>query len=80
METVMDRSSHTLACLFAQLGMDNKQNAIEKFIEDHRGIPAETSLAQASFWNRSQAQFIKEALQDDADWAEVIDSFDAQLR
>ncbi|GLX77108.1 hypothetical protein tinsulaeT_04480 [Thalassotalea insulae] len=76
----MDRSSHTLACLFSQLGIDNKQGSIDKFIQRHRGIPAETSLAQAHFWNNAQAEFIKESLLEDSDWTEVIDSLDAMLR
>ncbi len=76
----MDRSSHTLACLFAQLGIDNQESDIEQFIQSHRGIPPEVPLAKASFWSDAQAEFLKEGLQEDSDWAEVIDCLDALLR
>ncbi|WP_206485418.1 DUF2789 domain-containing protein [Thalassotalea sp. G2M2-11] len=76
----MDRSSHTLACLFSQIGLDSEAQAIKTFIRKHRGIPADVSLANANFWNESQSAFITEALQDDSDWAEVVDTLDALLR
>ncbi len=68
----MDTNTHTLAVLFAQLGLPNEPQAIEQFLAAHplpRGVP----IAQASFWTASQAAFLREALEQDAEWAESID-------
>ncbi|WP_448566164.1 DUF2789 domain-containing protein [Thalassotalea ganghwensis] len=76
----MDCSSHNMSGLFAQLGLEDSQKSIESFISKHRGIPQETALHQASFWSDTQAQFLKDAISEDSDWAEIVDSLDAQLR
>ncbi|GLX81153.1 DUF2789 family protein [Thalassotalea eurytherma] len=76
----MDRSSHTLACLFAQLGLNNSDEQITQFIEQNRGIADEVVIYEATIWNSAQASFLQEALAQDSDWAEIVDSLDAQLR
>ena len=53
---------------------------IERFIEQHRGLDDSDVLAEADFWNPAQAAFLREALEEDADWAEVVDQLDAMLR
>ena len=75
----MDTSSHTIQTLFAQLGLANSDIAIEAFIRNNH-LPDEIPLEQAAFWSAGQAQFIREAIAQDADWAEVVDQLDAQLR
>ena len=75
----MDTTRHTLPCLFAQLGLPNSEVAIEAFIGNNH-LPNEIPLERAAFWSAGQAQFILEAIQQDADWAEVVDQLDAQLR
>jgi len=75
----MDTSSHTMQALFAQLGLSNSDTAIENFIQNNH-LPANIPLANAAFWSAGQAQFIREAIAEDADWAEVVDHLDAQLR
>lgn len=74
----MDTSMHTLENLFLQLGLDNSDHAIAEFISQHK-LDKETRLDQASFWSTSQAQFIKECLDLDSDWAEVVDQLNVQL-
>jgi len=64
--------------LFLQLGLDNSEHAIAKFI-DHHTLDKKITLDQASFWSASQAQFIKECLDFDSDWAEVVDQLNVQL-
>ena len=76
----MDRSSHTLACLFAQLGLDNSDEQIIQFIKKNRGIADEVAIHEAKIWNSAQASFLQEALAEDSDWAEIVDSLNAQLR
>ena len=76
----MDLSNHTLEVLFAQLGLPNQPAEIEQFIEHHRPLAADLRLAEAPFWSEGQAQFLREEIADDADWAEAVDQLDAMLR
>jgi len=76
----MDTSEHSMATLFAQLGLPNDAGAIEQFIASHRPLKPDLQLADADFWNEGQARFLREGIGDDSDWAEVIDELDAQLR
>lgn len=68
----MDTCRHDLPTLFAQLGLPSDAASINNFIASHE-LPPGTSLPKASFWNPAQASFLKEALADDADWAEAVD-------
>ncbi|QZA79971.1 DUF2789 domain-containing protein [Deefgea piscis] len=68
----MDTNTHTLAVLFAQLGLPNQPQDIEQFLAAHH-LPSGVPIAQASFWSNSQAAFLREALEQDAEWAESID-------
>jgi len=72
-------STQSLSNLFAQLGLADDELSIKRFISQH-SLASGTHLYQASFWNPSQAQFIREAIYEDADWAEVIDQLDVMLR
>jgi hypothetical protein len=78
--TFMDTTKHTLTTLFQQLGLPSDQASIESFIDQHAPVPAETALQDAAFWSNSQSNFLEEGLEDDSDWAEIIDELDAQLR
>ena len=75
----MDTSTHTMQTLFMQLGLPNSSKSIDAFFFNHR-LPRDIPLEQAAFWTAGQAQFIHEALEQDAEWAEVVDQLDAQLR
>ncbi len=75
----MDHSYHSLQQLFAQLGLPNDDASIELFISRHK-IPAEQPLAQASCWQPAQAAFLREALQQDADWIDAIDHLNQRMR
>ena len=75
----MDTSIHTMAALFAQLGLPNSEIAMDNFMQNNH-LPMEIPLESAAFWSAGQAQFIQEAISQDADWAEVVDHLDAQLR
>jgi Protein of unknown function (DUF2789) len=75
----MDTSTHTIHSLFAQLGLPNSDAAIEAFVTNNH-LPDEIPLANAAFWSAGQAQFIRESIAEDADWAEAVDYLDAQLR
>ena len=75
----MESSIHTLPELFAQLGLPSEQADIEQFIASHRPLPDTVKLADAPFWTQGQAQFLREELRDDADWAEIVDQLNVML-
>lgn len=68
----MDTSHHDLNSLFSQLGLPDEPQAIDAFLATHR-LNAGTALVDAPFWSRAQAEFLREALADDSDWAEAAD-------
>lgn len=76
----MEQYQHTMSNLFAQLGQANDEAAIARFIESHRPLPEDLQLHEAPFWTPAQAGFLREALAQDADWAEVADTLNAELR
>lgn len=76
----MERPVHNMSNLFAQLGQANDEAAIARFIETHSPLADNLQLHEAHFWNVSQAGFLRQALVDDADWAEITDQLNAELR
>lgn len=76
----MERPVHTLSNLFAQLGQPDDEAAIARFIASHRPLPDDVLLHEAIFWTPSQACFLREAIVEDADWAELVDDLNARLR
>ena len=76
----MDLFTHDLPGLFAQLGLPNDADAIARFVATHRPLPDATRLADAGFWTAAQAQFLREEITEDADWAPVIDQLNVMLR
>ena len=76
----MDRSEHTLSCLFLQLGLGNSTNEIEDFIKNNKILVDNIKLSQAAFWTSAQASFLDEALAQDSDWTEIVDTLDVLLR
>lgn len=77
---MLDTSTHTLSGLFAQLGLPNSNSEIEKFIAQHRPIAQAEPLSKADFWNAAQAQFLRDAVLSDSDWAVVVDELNVALR
>lgn len=75
----MELPNHTLSDLFEQLGLPADAASIEAFVATHRPLPEGVAVADAPFWTPSQAQFLREEIREDADWAEVVDSLGALL-
>jgi len=75
----MEKHVHTLNNLFEQLGLPSDDASIKAFITEHRPLPDTMPLSEAPFWSRSQANFLREELLEDADWAMVIDELNAEL-
>jgi hypothetical protein len=78
-EILMDAPVHSTAQLFAQLGLPSDPGSIYRFIDQHRPLPDCVKLSEAPFWTPSQAAFLREGLQADADWAQIIDTLNAAL-
>ncbi|MCS2610208.1 DUF2789 domain-containing protein [Halomonas dongshanensis] len=76
----MEQPIHHFSDLFAQLGLPSDGESIEAFIRQHSPIPEGTRLADAECWNESQADFLRQAIERDADWAEIVGHLDATMR
>ncbi len=76
----MEPIVHPLSALFKQLGLPGDSDSIDRFIATHGPLPADVRLSDAPFWTPSQARFLREELQEDADWAEVVDQLNLMLR
>lgn len=75
----MESSIHTLNNLFAQLGLPASDEEVENFIKTHTHLAGYISLADAPYWTPVQAEFLREEILKDADWAEVIDQLNSRL-
>lgn len=75
----MELSTHTMHELFDQLGLPSDEASIQQFVAEHRPLPQNVPLHEAPFWTPAQAQFLREQLQRDADWAEVVDQLNMSL-
>lgn len=76
----MHEPAYTINTLFAQLGLDGSDAAIDAFVRAHHPLPPTMALADAPCWTPAQAKLLSEAVCDDADWAPVVDQLDALLR
>ncbi|MFW7522974.1 DUF2789 domain-containing protein [Vibrio ostreicida] len=76
----MEMHQHGLPDLFQQLGLDSSDENIKDFVNSHSSLVVGTVLHEAFFWSPSQAAFLREAIEEDADWAELVDQLDAMLR
>lgn len=68
----MDTSLHDLEALFKQLGLPAEISAIRAFIASHP-LPEKTSIEDAPFWTASQSAFLKQSLDNDAEWSSAVD-------
>jgi len=69
----MEPAFHRLSDLFRQLGLADDPAAIEAFIQHHRPLAPGVALAEAPFWTPSQARFLCEEWEEDADWSASVD-------
>lgn len=76
----MNKPSHQFNDLFAQLGLPADAAGIARFLQDHAPLPGDIRLADAPFWSGTQAAFLRESLQQDADWSGPVDQLSEALR
>jgi len=74
----MESHLHSMTDLFAQLGLPSSPEAIQTFVEAYG--PLAVPLADAPFWTPAQAAFLRDQVEQDADWADVIDRLATGLR
>ncbi len=64
--------------LFAQMGLDSSDEAIDDFVEKNQ-LAKEEKLTEAHIWNDNQRAFLQEEWNKDAAWVEVIDELNVRL-
>ena len=75
---MLGKPEYSMSELFAQLGLDSSDEAIDHFIENNQ-LAKEEKLAEASIWNDNQRMFLQEEWEKDAAWVEVIDELNVRL-
>lgn len=76
----MENPVHRFNELFAQLGLPCDGPGIRQFLAQHTPLASIINLPDAAFWTPAQAAFLREALQQDSDWTEVVDQLNEALR
>ncbi|KUI97861.1 DUF2789 domain-containing protein [Vibrio sp. MEBiC08052] len=76
----MEISQHDVTDLFEQLGLGSSPEEIKYFVNNHRHTQDSTPIHEASFWTASQSAFLKQAIEEDANWVELVDQLDVMLR
>ena len=62
--------------LFAQLGLDSSDEAVNDYIEKNQ--LAKEKLIDADVWSDNQRMFLQEEWKKDAAWVEVIDDLNVE--
>ncbi|WP_201575573.1 MULTISPECIES: DUF2789 family protein [Psychrobacter] len=69
---------YTMNDLFAQLGLDSSDEAIESFIKNNQ-LGRDESLKDSDIWNEKQRMFLQEEWKRDAVWVEIIDELNVRM-
>lgn len=75
----MDTPFHPLSDLFKQLGLPSRPAEIEAWILSHRPQAQGCALPEAPVWSPAQADFLRQAVADDADWALPAEALSERL-
>lgn len=75
---MFNRNHHSLNELFKQLGLQSDDEAISVFISSNKSIDNKR-LHQLEIWTSTQSDFIKECLENDADWSGIVDELNIRL-
>ncbi len=76
----MEKPFHRFTELFVQLGLPSESENIQVFLEKHRPLHEAILLEDAPFWSTAQATLLREEIILDADWAEIVDQLNKDLR
>ena len=75
---MLGEPTYTMNDLFAQLGLDSSDEAIDTFIEKNQ-LAKEEELISSDIWNDNQRMFLQEEWKKDAAWVEVIDDLNVRM-
>lgn len=75
---MLGESEYNMNELFAQLGLDSSDEAIDSFVENNK-LVKEEKLIEAAVWNDNQRAFLQEEWNKDAAWVEVIDDLNVRM-
>lgn len=76
----MDSTYHRFEELFEQLGLPSDTCSIKYFLAQNSPLDNCIRLEDAPCWTASQASFLHEKIQQDANWAGVVDQLNVALR
>ncbi|CAI8741396.1 DUF2789 domain-containing protein [Pseudomonas wadenswilerensis] len=76
----MEAPNHKFSELFKQLGLPDDPKGIDQFITSHSPLKSDIKLVDAPFWTSSQRAFLKDSIDEDADWAVMFDQLNEALR
>ncbi|AIL59406.1 DUF2789 domain-containing protein [Pseudomonas alkylphenolica] len=76
----MEAPNHKFSELFKQLGLPDDPVGIDQFITSHSPLKNEIKLVDAPFWTEAQRTFLKDSIEEDADWAVMFDQLNEALR
>lgn len=77
-KSMLGEPEYNMNELFAQLGLDSSDAAIDSFIENNQ-LGKEEKLIEASIWTDNQRAFLQEEWEKDAEWVEVIDDLNVRM-
>ncbi|NKB33281.1 MAG: DUF2789 family protein [Pseudomonadales bacterium] len=69
-----------LDTLFQQLGLSTKDQTIDDAISNFPTLDPNLAIYDAPFWDSSQAEFLKSAIQEDSIWSHAVEKLDCLLR
>jgi len=76
----MEKMNHSFTEMFKQLGLPCEAAEIAAFIAQHKPLPPDVQIEDATFWTDGQREFIREQLASDSDWSEWVDRLSLALR
>ena len=75
---MLGEPNYSINDLFAQLGLDSSDEAINNFIEKNK-LAKDEALINSSIWNDKQRMFLQEEWKRDAVWVEIIDELNVRM-
>lgn len=75
---MLGEPNYNMNALFAQLGLDASDEAINTFI-DNNPLAKNEKLIEATIWSDKQRLFLQEEWHKDAAWVEVIDELNVRI-
>ncbi len=77
-KTMLGEPEYNMTQLFAQLGLDSSDEAIDQFVENNQ-LAKDEEMIKSDIWSENQRMFLQEEWKKDAAWVEVIDDLNVRL-